>query len=148
MGNKSTKLVVLERVNKVSELLLDGFSRSDIIQYASNEKWELSNRQVDDYIQKATHLYESEVVVDREKIYKAHIRKREKLFKAAVKVGNLKVAASILNDLAKIDGSAIDRKELNIKGNLGTHDLSDEDLDKMIKKEINNQGKDGTATQG
>lgn len=48
---KSTKAEINQRVNEISNLLLVGYTRSYILQYAS--KWQISDRHVDEYIKRA-----------------------------------------------------------------------------------------------
>jgi hypothetical protein len=55
VARKSTKDEIQNRVNEVYGLLLRAYSRAQILQYGS-EKWEISGRQVDDYIAAARKL--------------------------------------------------------------------------------------------
>ena len=137
---KSTNILIEQRVQDISEKLLDGWSRSEIFRYAAD--WGISTRQLDHYIRKGRELYESEVEEHRERVFKKHISRRERLFRKAYDSGNFKLAASILNDLAKIDGSIVEKRQIEVSGNLSNHTISDDELDKLIQKEIN-QGKDG-----
>lgn len=49
---KSTQAGLSIRVSEIQSLILQGYTRSYLIQYGS--KWELSHRQIDDYIAMAT----------------------------------------------------------------------------------------------
>lgn len=50
--SKSTKIELSQRVKEVSGLLLEGRTRSHILQYGS-DVWNISERQIDDYISMA-----------------------------------------------------------------------------------------------
>lgn len=54
MAAKATKAVVEQRVSAVEELLSQGAARWRILRHASEEGWGLSDRQMDEYIRKAT----------------------------------------------------------------------------------------------
>ncbi len=51
----TTKAVVNARVAAVEELLSQGAARWRILRFAADEGWGLSDRQMDEYIRKATH---------------------------------------------------------------------------------------------
>lgn len=53
MGNKATKAEMEARIQRVYEMLLSAESRPAIIQYAA-EKWQISPRQTDTLIKRAT----------------------------------------------------------------------------------------------
>lgn len=50
---KSTQVTYNQRVSEVVDLLLDGRTRSFILQYATNSNWGISDAQVDKYIGEA-----------------------------------------------------------------------------------------------
>ena len=52
MANKATNVEIDGRINTVYKLLLEGNSRTQILQYGS-ETWEISERQVEEYIKRA-----------------------------------------------------------------------------------------------
>ena len=52
MAKKSTNIEIDERINTVYKLLLEGNSRTQILQYGS-ETWQISERQIEEYIKRA-----------------------------------------------------------------------------------------------
>lgn len=64
MAKKSTNAEVTLRVNQVYGLLSRGFSRAQILQYAT-EAWDSSERQTDTYIQRARQLIERDCDMSR-----------------------------------------------------------------------------------
>jgi hypothetical protein len=50
MGKKSTRIVVRQRIAHIFGMLVDGYSRSDIMQYCA-EHYGIAERQVDTYIE-------------------------------------------------------------------------------------------------
>lgn len=69
---KSTKAEIELRVALVYKMLIEGFVRKDIVQYGS-KKWNISNRQVDDYIAGAN----LEIKENFGEKYKANILEKE-----------------------------------------------------------------------
>ena len=49
MAKKSTNIEIDERINTVYKLLLEGNSRTQILQYGA-DTWDLKDRQVEEYI--------------------------------------------------------------------------------------------------
>ncbi len=53
--SKSTNAEIEQRVNKIYELLINSWNRYDIVQYGS-KNWNITDRQVDDYIAMAKEI--------------------------------------------------------------------------------------------
>ena len=64
MANKSTKIEIDMRVNRIARLLANGAVRSEIVQYCAKE-WEIAERQTDTYIAKARDLIRADWETDR-----------------------------------------------------------------------------------
>ena len=62
---KSTKAAKEFRVNTVYKLLVDGKSRSEILQFAADE-WDISTRQGDQYIADARQKIEHDCTISRQ----------------------------------------------------------------------------------
>ena len=52
MAKKSTNIEIDERINTVYKLLLEGNSRTQILQYGA-DTWDLKDRQMEEYIKRA-----------------------------------------------------------------------------------------------
>jgi hypothetical protein len=64
MARKSTKDEIQNRVNEVYGLLLRAWNHNQIVQYGS-EKWEVSERQVRDYLAEARKLIALDAELER-----------------------------------------------------------------------------------
>lgn len=60
MGKKSTQEEIKRRIGEVSNLLVTGQKRYSIVQYASDNGWNVEPRQVDTYIARAKQLLSEE----------------------------------------------------------------------------------------
>jgi len=60
MANKSTREEITRRVGEVSNLLITGQKRHNIVQYAAENDWQVEPRQVDTYISRAKDLLSEE----------------------------------------------------------------------------------------
>ena len=58
---------VIRRVNEIYKLRVRGKKRSDILQYAAENGWRLSERTIDTYIQRADKLFAVESKEDRDR---------------------------------------------------------------------------------
>jgi len=61
-----TKAEKERRVTEVARFLLQGVGRAQILQYASNNGWKLTDRAVDNYIAAATEQIKAKADTDRE----------------------------------------------------------------------------------
>jgi hypothetical protein len=58
---KATNAEIAKRVNVIFKLLISGASRADILQYAAETaKWQIEERQIDEYIARATEQIEAQ----------------------------------------------------------------------------------------
>lgn len=129
---KATQAEVNQRVKEIADQLLAGFTRSHILQYASN--WGVSDRQVDEYIAQATAQIKeinSTTIQDNLALISSN---QWDLYRKAIKENNLAVARQVLMDLAKLRG--LDQMIVNhiIEDKREHADLSDADLDKALEE--------------
>jgi hypothetical protein len=89
------------RVNKVFELIVNGFTRYQIMQYASLEKtgWNVTPRQVDTYIAKATALIANEAEYVRPKEFGKAISRLNDLYQKCLKVQDYQRAIAAQREL-------------------------------------------------
>jgi hypothetical protein len=130
MGSKSTKIEVLQRVSEVQKLLLDGYTRSYILQYGS--KWSLSDRQIDDYIRMANDQIKEvnlATLQDNLGMISANLWQ---LFREARVKDNISEQHKILMSLAKLKG--LDQMIINhvIEDKRELADMSDAELDSIL----------------
>ena len=114
MGKKSTAATVELRTAKVAELLIDGWSRARICEYARNQSWSVSDAQVDRYISKARERIEADCSQSRKASYALAEARLEALYGKAVDAGDLRLALSIVKEqraLQGLDGALCESSE-------------------------------------
>lgn len=100
--SKSTKCELNQRVTEVSSLLLEGRTRSYIVQYGS--KWKVSDRQIDDYISMASKQIKEVNDTTIQDQLAILVQGLWDVYRTAVKEKNLAEQHKALNSLAKIQG--------------------------------------------
>jgi len=96
--NKSTKAQFDERVGVVSEMLLSGLKRKDILQNIANAeslKWKVNTRQVDYYIEEATKGISKELEADKSMLVSKIYARWNFLYKKMVLAGDYRGAAAV-----------------------------------------------------
>ena len=102
-NGRSTKAEVEARVEAVAELLIRGFRRRQILQYAAGdinadpprESWDVSERQVDTYIERATALLSEAAKTVFKVEFGKSVRRHEYLFSRALAAGEFNTAISV-----------------------------------------------------
>ena len=64
MAKKSTNIEIDERINTVYKLLLEGNSRTQILQYGA-DTWDLKDRQMEEYIKRARDYQRLDAELER-----------------------------------------------------------------------------------
>lgn len=109
---KATNAVVLQRVEEVLAIRLDGAQLHDIRRYASENGWGVSDRQLERYIEKA-----DQVLVERRhkrwnRMKALHLARREALYARALQAADLRTALAVLQDMAKLQDLYLDQQEV------------------------------------
>lgn len=112
---KSSKQVVNERIEKTSQLMIDGKSRADIIQFSS-ENWKIGERQVDKYIAKAREFIQSEITRNIEFDYAKSIKRYENLYQKAIECKDYKLALSVNKEISNLQG--LSKVQIEHSGNV------------------------------
>lgn len=94
---KATNAESAERVTKVYDLLILGLSRQEIMQYCS--AWQITTRQIDVYIQKATERLKTHADYQREEQLGIAINRLNKLYRDNLKVQDYKGALAVQKEL-------------------------------------------------
>ena len=100
--NKSTKAAFDERVGVVSEMLLSGLKRKDIIQNISGSEilnWKVTTRQIDNYIEAATKVILKEFEGERTVLINRLYSQYNFLYKKMVISKDYRGAAAVLDKL-------------------------------------------------
>lgn len=97
----------LERIEKVGEMIGDGYFTYQIVEYCSKE-WGVSSRTAERYIQQVTQFLKKQLnSSDKEKI----LLEYDKLIHKYEKMGNAKIALEYRKHRDKITGLGIDKVE-------------------------------------
>src|SRR5688572_16952038 len=97
---KSENAEVARRVEEVFRIRLDGAQFHDILQYASEKGWNVTERQVRTYIQRADELMVERLEKNRKRVMARHLAQRQALFARAVNAADLRTALAVLADEA------------------------------------------------
>ena len=103
MGKKSTKGEKEFRIQAVYGLLVDGRSRTDILQYTS-ENWQVTERTGDQYIQWARERLEADCQITREALLAEALAGYRSIRQQAERRGQLMVAKTCLDATLEIVG--------------------------------------------
>jgi len=98
---KSTNAQILERVKEVINLLINGNSREDIVQYCTAQ-WKIKERQTDTYIKKAKKHIEEKVEKEIDYNFNLTILRMNNLYKKSIDKKDYKTALSIQKELAQL----------------------------------------------
>ena len=105
---KSTKAAKEFRVNTVYKMLTDGASRSQILQFCSDE-WDISTRQGDTYIAEARVKCEQDCTISRQEFLAEAIVGLRSIRQQAEKRGQYQVAVNtvrLMTELVGLDGKS------------------------------------------
>lgn len=105
--DKSNKVTFEERVSIVTEMLLAGLKRREIIGNISKNKdlqWNVSTKQIDKYIEKANKIILAPVEKDREKLVSKFFSRYDFLYKKLVNTKDYKGAASVTEKTCNLVG--------------------------------------------
>ena len=104
MGKKSTAAMVELRTAKVAELLIDGWSRARICEYARNQQWNVSEGQIDRYIASARERIKANCSKDTEEKCALAEARLEALYGKAVEAGDLRLALNVVKEQRALQG--------------------------------------------
>jgi len=135
--NKSTQAEMLLRIEFVTDLLLNGANYS-MIRDMCTKKWNVTSRQVDNYISMCYDQMVEDMQPVRQKNLAKALRQRDKLVLNLMSKRAYKDVLPVLTDIAKLQGlyEQIQKHELTIKGVIGQVDfskMSDPELAEFIK---------------
>ena len=103
VGKRSTKAELEFRHQAVYSMLVDGHSRTDVLQFAA-EKWDVSERTGDQYIFEARTRLEADCQITREALLAEALAGYRSIRQQAERRGQLMVAKSCLDATLDIVG--------------------------------------------
>ena len=98
---KSSQSIVNKRIVVISEMIIEGKNRQNILQFNS-ENWNLSERQIDNYISKATSIIKSELIKDVEFDLSKAIKRFEFIYKRAIEMKDYRLALQTNKEICAI----------------------------------------------
>jgi hypothetical protein len=101
---KSNTATVLSRVNDVGRLILSGAEFAEIRQYATDQNWKVSGRQIRRYMQKCYTRLAQATDRDRKELLGRHLMQRRAIYARSLKNGDLRTALQTLRDEAELEG--------------------------------------------
>jgi hypothetical protein len=110
MGQKSDKAETARRVEEVLRVRLDGAQFHDIVQYGSEQGWNVGARQIRKYIARADALLVERQDKSRKQVVARHLAQRSALYARAVNAADYRTALAVLADEAKLRGLYPDRE--------------------------------------
>jgi hypothetical protein len=114
--NKSSKFVVEQRVNEIIPLV-SVLQRREIIYYCNvKQGWNLTTRQIDNYIYKARDEVKKEFLKHKETSAESIFNNRMHIYKKALKKNDLNTCRLILSDIAKMTGTDTQNIDVTSKG--------------------------------
>jgi hypothetical protein len=132
---KATKKEIIERVNKIFDLLLKGYNTHDILQYVADKSgWGVKDRSVFYYIKKANKLFEKSAEVKRNEWLGKTINRYNLLFAKAFVEKDYMTCTQIQDKLAEVLKLKIQQVDLTSGGKpipiLGDINVSVDDSNK------------------
>jgi len=115
MGQKSDKAETARRVEEVLRVRLDGAQFHDIVQYGSEQGWNVGERQIRKYIARADALLVERQDKSRKKVVARHLAQRTALYARAVNAADYRTALAVLADEAKLRGLYPDREARELR---------------------------------
>ncbi len=103
MAKKATAAEIEKRIEQVYSLLLLSEPTKTIYRYCS-DKWGISTRQADVYIQRATVFFREQSIDNREDRRNRAIEQRNMVFREAFRRKHLQTAYLVLQDRDTLDG--------------------------------------------
>jgi hypothetical protein len=101
---RSSAAEVALRVEEVLRIRLDGAQFHDVVHFASEKGWGVSDRQVATYIRRADDLLVERQDRSRARTIARRVAQREALFARCINAADYRTALAILTDLDKLRG--------------------------------------------
>jgi hypothetical protein len=109
---KASRPELADRVAEVLRIRLDGAAFHDLIDYAHEKGWNVSERQLWRYVHKADELFAERRERSRRRLVALHQARREALYARAVNAADYRTALAILADLARLQKLYFDPADL------------------------------------
>jgi hypothetical protein len=138
---KATKAEISQRVEEVLRIRLDGAQMHDILQYASEKKWGVGERQLWNYVAASDDRLTARMEKDGDKLLARHIAQRRTLYARAINAADYRTALAVAKDEAELQGLYPSGK-LELTGKGGgpmRHEYAQRDLTGLTDDELRRQ---------
>jgi hypothetical protein len=102
--SRSDKSTINSRVNDIMRLLVVGAGLPEILQFASNHGWNVTERQVRRYQELAYRQLAKTAYRNRKQLLGRHLQQRRTLFARCIKENDNRTALYVLKDEADLEG--------------------------------------------
>lgn len=109
-GPTAAELADAERVAEVLAIRLDGAQVHDVVRYAAEKGWGLTEAAAAELVARADALLVKRLDRSRARALARHVAQRESLYARAVNAGDYRTALAALQDLAKLQAVYPDRQ--------------------------------------
>jgi len=114
-GKKSNDAEFQKRIGIVTDMLLSGLTRGEILQNGSSLDWNVSDRSIDEYISKARVVIDELGRERADMLYTKVITRLNYMYKKLVNVKDYKGAAGVLDKIADVAGLKVNKVLLATK---------------------------------
>lgn len=137
---RATNTEVNQRVEEVLRLRLKFAQFHDVVQWASDHNWGVTERQLWNYIRKADELIAERSERSRRRLLARHIAQREALAARELDSAkpNLRTVLAIADSKAQLEGLLIDGKELKALAKIAADQAAE--IEKLKKERANAAG--------
>lgn len=131
-AKRSTKAEVETRVALVAEMILAGYTYSDIVRYGA-ETWKVSSRQVDKYNSAAADYIAVSADKHKNKQFQIAVNRLTKLYRKTIEAKKYTIALEVQKDINKLFGLyAPEKKTISMEVLIGA--LDDSEIDTNIRE--------------
>ncbi|HXD86513.1 MAG TPA: hypothetical protein VN641_08470, partial [Urbifossiella sp.] len=110
--SKASRAEVAERIAEVLRIRLDGAAFHDVVAYAKEKGWNVSERQCGRYLAQADDLLADRRDKSRKRSIALHLARRESLYARAVNAADYRTALAVLDSTAKMQNLFAGEREL------------------------------------
>ncbi len=110
---KATKAEINNRVNQIADMILQGFTRAQILQFITEKTtWEISERTADYYIRKARDKFETDAEINRRYELGRAMKRLDDLYRRNMAIQDYKAALSVQKERSTLTGLYSDKVQL------------------------------------
>jgi hypothetical protein len=99
---RSDKTRIRARVEEILQIRLRGAQYHDILKHAEENKWDVGERQIRNYIAQGDEILEQTLEKDRQRLLNRHLAQRQTLYAHAFAAADYATAKAILKDEAEL----------------------------------------------